>query len=270
MRKTNFSYALALVPLLLGAGGDNIGEQQSGLTIIQFPICKAGQYLAYQSGGITCLSISGGGITLPNCTGQLLTGTMNGDVSTLACVAPGTGTVSAADVTKVQNLQTQITQIGTTIANLQKNPPSHNAVYVGSTTASTVGKVSVTGHDTGLNSANAMCSAQYAGSHLCTAYEMYNTVVAGKLDMTKTVPKSWIFAPSWNAPASAGGLPGTEDTPFSGSADNCGSMTYPTADRKWTGIAVEWTALSTGSSGFRFWGGSQATCHDSYPLACCK
>jgi hypothetical protein len=32
---------------------------------------------------------------------------------------------------------------------------------------------------------------------------------------------------------------------------------------------VQWGTLSTGSSGFQFWGGPQATCHSTAPVACC-
>jgi hypothetical protein len=207
-------------------------------------------------------------VNLPTCDPNTQAVTTDG--TNITCTARNTSGGDATTITTdLTTINSQVTDYGTQLNGLATGPGA-KAVYVGSTTATTVGKMTYAGADTGLNAAAAMCNAQFAGSHMCHVYEMYNTVVAGKLHAGTTIPKSWLFMPSWKAPASSGGLPGTEDTPFSGSADNCGSATYPTADRKWTGMAVEWTTLSTGFSGFKFWGGSMATCHDTYPVACCK
>jgi hypothetical protein len=265
----NFSFVLLLAPVLAGCdtnGGLTVGSTASAVTLT-LPNCADGQLLGTDAtGALTCVNAPTASLTTPGCQSGYA---YDSDGKSLSCQILGTGTTDPTLETTITNTTTAVNNLQTQVTNLS-NGGGGLATYVGVTTATTVGKVQMTGFDTGLNSANAMCAAQYAGSHFCSMPELYATVVAGKLDMTKTIPKSWIFMPSWHAPAATGGIPGTEDTPYGGDADNCGSMTYPTADRKWTGIQVEWTALSTGSSGFRFWGGAQATCHSTAPLACCK
>lgn len=118
------------------------------------------------------------------------------------------------------------------------------------------------GVDNGLPAAAAICAAEYAGSHLCSMLEMYDSVARGAVTRDQRIPKSWIYFPAGNASATA-------MQPTEGLADSCAGYTYERDDRGWSGIAVEWTVLPTGFVGLKFHGGTSAMCSASLPLACC-
>ena len=72
--------------------------------------------------------------------------------------------------------------------------------------------------------------------------------------------------PAWQNPLGA-----NSQQPLAGMGDNCGTYTYPTNDRRWSGTAVEWKTNHAGDAvGFWLWGGTQALCNVKLPIACCK
>ncbi len=273
MRKNHIAYALAAAPLLLGAGF--AAEHTSSLTVNALPVCADGQYLQYKGGTVACVTLAGGGTVLPNCAAQsqLLTSVKNGDVASLGCIAKGQGNVSDAQVTQVTQIETKLNTVVDIIKMIQNAPAAAAAVWVGNTPNATKGQIQHAGNPDGIIAATATCNDAYAGSHMCTTYEMYNTAIAGKLKMTDTIAKAWIYAPAHHEPI---GTPSNANLAGGGEADNCGSYTYPTADRVWTGTAVEWKILPTGGVGFVFSSGGNTTagtsayCHDPLPIACCK
>lgn len=135
-------------------------------------------------------------------------------------------------------------------------------LYRGVTSARSTGLMQKPGVLSGLPAAAAICAAEYAGSHLCSMLELHDSVAYGKLTPETQIPKAWIYFPAGNASPAA--LQPTE-----GLADSCASYTYDRNDRGWSGIAVEWTTLDSGYVGFKFNGGSSATCDSLLPLACC-
>jgi hypothetical protein len=78
---------------------------------------------------------------------------------------------------------------------------------------------------------------------------------------------------SWQNSASA------VKEPTAGLADNCGSYTYKTNDKKWDGTAVRWQTTDSGQYGLKFYTGNGpddtsvsqgAQCNYIYPIACCR
>ncbi len=268
MRKSKFAYALALAPLLLGAGG----ERANSLTQADFPICTGqNTYLAFQQKKLVCLPINSSTSTapLPTCTGKLLTNTAGGELSNLGCIAPGTGSVSDADVALVTAIHDKLTKLGTIVDGIKANPGSAAPVFVGVTDVQPNAQIKRTGSETGLHAVTDLCNDKYAGSHMCTAYELYNSVAAGGFKMAdatnKKLNKAWIWMPTWHE------FIGTANGTGKGYADNCGSMSYPTHDKAWTGVQASWELLETGSAGFSFYHGDLAKCSaTTSPIACCK
>lgn len=145
------------------------------------------------------------------------------------------------------------------------NPAQPASLYRGVTSAPSSGAMVAPSGSTaavGLSGAAARCSVDYPGSHLCSVFELYYSVVHGRLTKDSLLPKSWIYFPAGNAGATA-------ERPLDGIADSCAGYTYGRDDRGWSGTAAEWTVLPTGSIGFKFHGGSAAPCSGMLPLACC-
>ena len=200
----------------LGVAGDGTLVCKQVPQTLPFPVCTSDQALSSAGGTFVCGAQLNGG---PDVSAYL---------SRVAAVVAG-----------VTSAEAVITQL-----EIASGAP---AVFVGGTVAKSVGRVSFVGADTGLNASNAMCNSQFLGSHLCTGYEMYNTLVQGGLTAAMVLPKMWVYLPT-----GSGSFNGTIDSPFQGLEDNCGSYTYPTSDRGWRGLAVEWGPLPTGGVGLLF------------------
>jgi hypothetical protein len=109
---------------------------------------------------------------------------------------------------------------------------------------------------------------------MCTVYDVYYSVVAGKIKDTDTINKAWVYQASWKNPGGSAPTPSNQEGD-AGMSDNCGSYTYPTGDVRWTGTAFAWQVIpyhgAANTKGLKFFGGSaQAACNQSYPIACCK
>lgn len=72
--------------LMIFAGAMSYAKltRRSGLLVNSLPICADNQFLVYQSSGLACAQVSGGG-AIPDCKGKPLTAKRSGDVSTLSC-----------------------------------------------------------------------------------------------------------------------------------------------------------------------------------------
>lgn len=160
----------------------------------------------------------------------------------------------------LQQAKSSLAQVETRAATLRPQPAL--STYRGVTTATSIGVISAPGVENGEAAAAARCSREYAGSHLCSVFELYDSVVRGKLTSDSRVPKSWIYFPTGSAPTGA-------DRPLDGIADSRAGYTYGLDDRGWSGRAAEWTVLSTGFVGFKLHGGTSARCSAPLPLACC-
>jgi hypothetical protein len=277
MSKTKFSYALGLVPLLLAA--DNYGTSREAVIVNTLPMCSTGQYLVYQGGGVVCQTISGGTLSLPNCSsqGQILTSISSGDAGGgLACTTKGMPSLSSSDITTIDNMETTITMLGTELTQIQNTPPGSASVYVGASTnpyTGAQGTGSGDGPSPGIAGAASICSQQYGtGAHVCTVYDMYFSAATigqnpnNKLSATTQITtQQWVYSANWQPP-----IAGAQQ-PDAGLADNCGGFTYPTGDRVWKGTQFVWeTIAETSQIGLKFFGGTSAACSSTAPYACCK
>ncbi len=267
MRKNNASRMIKsivlMAPLLAAVACDSSGTSGggNGLTI---PTCQNGEALTTDSSGaLQCKALPAGQVVVPTC--DATTQALTSDGTTLSCAVRNVG---GADATAVNTTLDQYNNQLITYKGMLDNAPHGAApVFVGATDVQPSAQIKRTGSETGLNAANGLCSDKYAGSHMCNVTEMYNSVNAGQFKMAdvSATKRYWILFPALNEPI------GTPHGPSAGYADNCGSMSYPTHDKAWTGIQVAWELLETGSAGFSFYGGDLAKCSDSTrALACCK
>jgi hypothetical protein len=181
----------------------------------------------------------------------------------LKCVSKTPGDLSAADLAALAGAEASYQASMAALSGLQKRTGSV-ATFVGVTTLLTTGHITHAGADPGLSAAAAMCNDQYPGAHMCSAYDIYDTVVAGHLHEADIIAKSWAFFPAWKTPDP------TAQDPLWGLADNCASYTYDGTDKGWSGVAVAWSTLSTGNAGIIFNSGVNAPCNQALPVACCR
>lgn len=264
MRKTKFAIVLAFAPVLLGAD-NHYGTISDELMVSSLPKCGQTEYLQYAGGSLVCAQIGGGAVSLPDCTGKLLTYLQNGEIASYNCTDKGAVSLSTTDITTINNLDTIITQIGTTLNNIKMNPRASAAVYVGSTTATTKGRINDMQGNIGPYGATKACEGQFgAGARMCTVYDMFVSQATGKITSNTAVPKSWVYQASWNEPVAGPSNPGE------GVSENCASYIYETADQRWQGTAVTWatTALNGTDKALQF--ASNTPCNNSLPIACCK
>lgn len=273
--------ALLLAPLLGACGGQDLPpiDVPPGITL---PSCLDGQLLGTNaSGQLECRSAPTTMLKAPSC-GDTQVLTADGVAAT--CVEKGGGDSGVNTQARITTVTQKVNDLSTRVNNFK--PGGAKSLFVGTTDTPTVGKITFTGVDNGIPAATAQCNAKFAGSHMCSTYEMFDSVVDGKmLKAGSATAKAWVYMAGWSFPmgtptansnaTSAGG-------PQEGTSDNCGSYTYPTADRKWTGTAVEYAKLQTGDWGLKFHAGPSsgtvgtadyidgAPCNKKYVIACCK
>ncbi len=262
MSKMKFAFLLSLAPLMMGS--DDIAQNFEELTVNgTLPICKTGEYLTYQGGNLVCAIPPSNGVSgVTNCTGQLLTNNGGGgEFKTLSCTAKGGASISNTDITRVNTLSNNVTQLNTTVNNLTAASPSRG-YYVGLTPNTTIGQFNVVGSDLGIASGAKLCqNAGYgAKSHVCTVYEIYNSLAAGK-NMT-TLQAGWVYNESWNFPA---GLNPVE--PSNGLSENCGSFVYSSTHNTWQGETMSYGVLPTGGMGLSL---VNRACNNATRIACCN
>lgn len=253
MSKMKYAFLLALAPMTMGSdySEDDIAQNLAALKVTgQLPICKTGEFLTYQSGSLICAVPAGNGISgLTRCEGQLLTNTGGGgEFKTLSCTPKGGASIANADITRVTTLKNNVDTLNTTVNNLNTASPSRG-YYIGlSSTTPLNGMFQVAGSDTGIASGSALCkTATRPKAHVCSAYEIYASVAAGKDMSTLTNVNAWIYNASWNK------VSGTSPAdPDKSVAENCGGFTYSSSDIQWRGTVASYTSLATGAMGLRF------------------
>ena len=220
------------------------------------PSCNPGEYLVSQNKQFVCTSPTL--VDFPSCPdGQVLTG--YGD--SVGCV--GLGMPIAQAEAAIAQARSSAAQLAADVGKVKTQLNTAASMFRGVTALKTSGQIVHAGADPGLASARAHCGDAFAGSHMCTVYELYTSVATGKLTAAQKVPLSWIYFPTWKPPQAAAAAP------LSGLADNCGGYTYGKDNQAWTGAAVEWAPLPTGAVGFKYHGGSDVPCSGALPIACC-
>jgi hypothetical protein len=225
------------------------------------PKCEDGQGLGVDaSGKIFCKPAPEGQLQLPSCNPD--TEALTTDGLTLRCTrrdAPDGDPVAA--LTQLLMLSVAANDMSSSL-NKYKGASRH-ATLAGITTATTMGRIT-SGLNIGLAAAAQQCSAQFPGSHMCTVYELYESVAAGKLTATSAMASAWVYFPAWNMSVPTG------ENPEEGVGDNCAGYSYPLAARGWRGVRAEWGPLPSGEVGLLFHGGANMYCPTASPIACCK
>lgn len=264
---TSLRTALVAAPLLAAACGGNTGTggivlPPGGLTL---PDCTDGQLIAVGADRtLSCASAPTAKLSPPACQDGVQALTYEND--TLKCVNKGSGTTDVTLKGRIDKLTTDTADLTTKINDLKVGGGA-KSVYVGNSNNAVNGAISSNGL-TGLAAAADICGTKFgAGAHMCTVFEIYDSVASGKINSTTTyASKAWVYMVGWNSPAGAN----TGTDPKAGLNDNCGGYTYPTGDRQWYGTAFTFDKVATMQFAPRFYGGSEAACSASFPIACCK
>jgi len=263
--------ALLALPLLAGCktSPGSIVIPPGGLTL---PDCNEGQLIAVgPDKTLGCTQALTANISPPSCpTGTHALNAVDGN---LLCMPKGTGSTNTDLQAAIDKVTSQTTTLKMQITNFGGGGGA--AKYCGQT-AGTKGAIS-TGNLTGVAAAAKLCQAvtgcSSTSSHMCTVYEMFESVSNGTINSNMSISKSWVYMASWQNSATAV----KEKT--AGLADNCGSYTYPTADKAWDGTAVRWEPTDTGKYGLKFYTGNGpndtsatqgAQCNYTFPIACCN
>jgi len=172
----------------------------------------------------------------------------------------------------VTNLQTQLTAIST--------GGGSRATYVGASSTTSNGELYPTVNgalDTSVAGAvggSKICSVTYAGSHVCSPYELYESVVTGtgKLDGTTDVGPLQVYQQAWVNGYSTGATGPVSKDRFGGLSENCAGGTYLTGDSGWKNTTFKFAIAPGAAAGsprvLQF--DSTVGCNTPYALACCK
>lgn len=262
MRKTKLLYSLALAPLLLGGYNQNeIGTAVDPLTVTTLAKCPDGQFLVYRGGAVGCEVINGSGILLPDCKSQdqLLTYNSVGELTQYRCTPKGSITISATDTTTINDLQTKLTLIGSTITSLGTGARVSSRTYRGLT------DTAVSGNLGGIKQAASSCVAKFgANASMCDAYSIYASIAAGKIDLTADITGAWVYQSDWTSGPTGAAIPAA------GLADNCAGYTSAATTAGLFGTKFS-LALPTGDATNRvpkFY--NNTTCDTLLKIACCQ
>jgi len=276
MRKEIFNVGLticAIAPLLVGCGANNAG----GTVEIPMNCPGNGQVLTTDSSGqFQCVSLPPGVVSIPKCDPNFDALTTDG--STLSCDSRNNETSqTSAAITQLKDVEQKVIDYGTTITMLGSGGMGAKAFFQGETAATTLynGTFAANGA-TGMRNAAAICAAQFGtGAHMCTVYEMYQSVVyaggpAGdKFNPAANLPQAWVYMEGQNSYSPF--TTTTKNEPNAGLTDNCASGQYGTADQGWKGTVVSWEALQYNNQmALKFTSGAGVPCSATFPIACCK
>jgi len=262
---TSLTTALLALPLLAGCkgGGTMIVIPPQGLTL---PDCAAGQLISVgQDKVLGCTQALTTNLSPPSCPAKYALNAFDGN---LVCMPVGTGSTNSDLQAAITNVVTKTTNIQNQITNFGGGGGA--ARYCGQTSGNTTGRI-LNGTAVGVKAAADLCSqvaACGAGSHMCTPYEMFESVSANAITQAQTITKSWVYMASWQ------NFSATANEPTSGLNDNCGSYTYGTGDLEWRGTAVKWEPRNNGEKVLKFFTSNRTPegtlCSASLPIACCK
>lgn len=274
----SFKTALVVVPLLASCGGT---VNSSPVVVVDpngllLPDCQEGQLIGVNPDKtLTCVSALTGMLAPPNCTPgtQALTNLKDSVTgqSVLNCINKGTGTSDVTTTTRINNASTNVAKLQMDVTMLTTGG-GNRGKYIGGTTVTPNGKV-ISGNLQGLRATTALCDAQYTGSHMCTPFEIYESIVSGitgtganrvGIDQTSVITDQMVYMEAWMPPTDSSG-----SEPFAGISESCGGETYLTGDRKWTNTLFSFTA-PTGSTVKVAKFNARVTCGTAAKIACCK
>jgi len=266
----SFKTTLVALPLLASCGG-NVGTAQvlvdpSGLML---PDCQDGQLIGVNTDkSLTCISPPSAVLPPAACApGQALTGVKNVVTSQIEqkCVSTGSGLNDVTTQTRITKATTDITNLQTMVTQITSGGGTRSR-YVGATTGTSNGDIKVNTLE-GIRAGNTLCSTEFgANSHVCTPFEIYESVVVGDiLDGNTNVGPLMVYMEAWVPPFASGG-----SEPNAGLSENCGGFTYLTGDRRWHNTHFTFAVPPGGGTVRvpRFDAG--VSCNTAVKLACCK
>jgi hypothetical protein len=278
---TSLKTVLLAVPLFAACGNNSTGSMvvvpPGGITL---PDCMDGQLIAVDANrNLSCTQALTAGLQVDDCAAVAAAagdpaGTvrvLNAYDGTIACMMKGSGSTNNELRKAIDNIVSQTATINNTINSLRSGGSA--AKYCGLTAPTANGAIVGNGI-TGIAGAAYLCQQVQgcgAGAHMCTVYEMVESVDSGTITAAQTIARSWVFMASWQHKDGTA----AQIDPTAGLNDNCGGYTYPTADKHWYGTAVEWKAAATGQKALHFWSGpggapTGVPCSSSLPIACCN
>ena len=274
MRKIHMACLLVSATVLIGAGHDEFAAKLSALLVSNLPACTDTQYLVYdKAGSLACRELVGAAPDVPDCakSGQLLTHTGDSGTGGYGCVAPGTESLDAQDITLINQTLTRLLAANVAIADLEgtASTPPRSVQFCGLYAVAANPNGAITGNGvTGAAGAANLCSslpACGAGARMCTVYDMYNSVAMGAITTSTVLQQAWVHMAAWQH-NSAMQVP-----PSSGLGDNCAGWTYSLDDKFWYGTTVEWKDAPSGARALHFASGpGVVACSRRFPIACCK
>ena len=248
--------------LLLAACGSEGAGGGGGGTTLTLKQCAAGQVLSTDSSGqFVCRDLPKGAVSLPVCDKD--TGAVTSDGKALSCTDRNVADSNVASATtRLNTIRDKIADLSNRTTVVQ-GKGGGAAVFIGTTTNTYKGAIGDANGNIGVAAAANNCVAQFgAGAHMCSVYEIYNSVASGKLTVQTTVAESWVYMAAWRQ------VSGATD-PSDGLNENCAGFTYPTGDKKWYGTTFQWGQVTfTGRFAPKFVG--DVACSDLKPIACCK
>jgi len=256
--------AVVAVPVLAGCGGPSGGGgvvlPPGGLT---FPDCTDGQLIAVGADRtLSCTSAPVGKLNPTACQAgtQAMTAKAGG---VLDCVNKGMGGNDQTLRTRIDTATMKVNNLKTNVDVLSAGGGG-KAVYVGTTAAGTKGRITDGAGLFGIGAASKKCEAEFgAGAHMCTVFELFDSVSTNVIKQATVVPASWVYMEGWNTPVANPSNPGE------GLNENCASYNYDTADQKWQGMQFTWatTALNNVDKALHF---KNVACNATLPISCCK
>lgn len=254
----SFGFLVSAV-LLIACGSEGAGGTG---TTLQLKTCNAGQVLSTDaSGQFVCKDLPAGAVSLPACDPN--TGGVTADGKALSCTDRNVTDSNVTDVTnRLNTIRNTITDL-TNRTTVVQNKGGTAAVFVGTSKATTNGMITDANGNIGVAAAANVCVAEFgAGARLCSVYDIYNSIVSGKITPQQTVLESWVYLEAWTQVTGATEL-------ANGLNENCAGFTYKTADQKWTGTVFKWEPVAyNGKYAPKFTSG--LACGSIRPIACCK
>lgn len=271
---------LLLLPLVVGCPSRPPPDPPSYQGLV-LPNCQPGQLLsigpAREAFCVTVLTQD-----LPPSVCPSGTHALNAVDGQLTCVAKGTGVTNAELAASISNVMTKVAQQDSLIHLFQGG----SARYCGQTAGRYSGRF-INGATVGIHAARSSCeqiASCGSNAHLCSVYEMYQSVATGAITSAMTLGKAWVYMASWAQEFSDSS--GMENEPGAGLADNCGGYTTADSTKKWYGTAVQWAMADSGQKALKFYSGpgtvgipgttmqvanlDAVTCDSMLPIACCR
>lgn len=241
------------------------------------------QLLSTDKGGyIICKDPPAGLQTLQDC--KKYSQALTSDGKSMSCDERNTESQASRDA--LNHLESTEALLDAHVERLGKLVPPPRAAYCGQT-ANQPSAAFLSGTSRGIAAAAALCASVAnckSGAHMCSVYEMYESLVNNGGGALPSVGKFWVYMAAWSQEFSDNSS--LQKEPGAGLADNCGGFTVGDSSKKWYGAAMSFAPTSTGDKALKFFGGppnvgvpgttsilanaNAVLCNAVLPIACCR